>query len=54
MKKFKLALLIVSLFFTLPASGLMFAFNPYLGTLIYLSQAGTSIILLKEWYKNTP
>lgn len=48
-KNIKLAILIASLLFTLPASGLLFTKSPLVGILIYLTQLGTSIELIRTW-----
>jgi hypothetical protein len=51
-KQTKLIILIISLFITLPLSGFLFSFNPMIGAVIYITQIGTSVTLLSEWYKS--
>lgn len=53
-KKVRLWILIPSLFFTLPMVGYLMSFNFLLGAAIYVTQLGTSIGLLRDWYKHTP
>jgi hypothetical protein len=50
-KQTKLIILIISLFITLPLSGFLFSIKPLLGLAVYLTQIGTSVNLLSEWYK---
>jgi hypothetical protein len=50
-KQTKLVILIISLFITLPLSGFLFSIKPLLGLAVYLTQIGTSVNLLSEWYK---
>jgi hypothetical protein len=48
-KELKIALLVTSLFFTLPLSGMIFTKSPLLGVIIYLTQMGTSVELIRTW-----
>jgi len=49
MRKVKIALLVTSLFFTIPLSGMIFTKSPLLGVIIYLTQIGTSVELIRTW-----
>jgi hypothetical protein len=51
MKKVKFTILLVSLFFTLPASGYLMTLDLPSGIFIYLTQIFTSIELLRTWFK---
>ncbi len=51
-KQLKLLMLILSLFVTLPLSGFIFSIKPIFGVVIYLTQIGTSVKLLEEWYQS--
>jgi hypothetical protein len=48
-KNIKLAILVTSLLFTLPACGFLFTKSPLIGTIIYLTQLGTSVELIRTW-----
>jgi hypothetical protein len=49
-KEVKFVVLIVSLLFTLPASGYFMSKDFQLGALIYLTQIYSSVELLKTWW----
>lgn len=51
-KKARLVLLILSIFITMPICGFLFKFNPMISGLIYLSQLGSLIQVIREWYKS--
>jgi len=50
-KQTKLIILIFSIFITLPLSGFLFSIKPMIGTIVYITQIGVSVNLLREWYK---
>jgi len=50
-KQTKLVILIFSLFITLPLSGFLLSIKPMIGAIVYITQIGTSVNLLREWYK---
>lgn len=51
-KDLKLILVVISIFITMPLSGLLFTFKPIVGLFSYVTQVGALVQVIREWYKN--